>query len=257
MNETQKPEAKPNRGCLVAIYSALGLVVLFMLLLPSMGHGPEPERRTACKNNLKQIGLALHNYFDDYGKFPPAYIADKSGRPIHSWRVLILPYLDQNELYLKYRFDEPWNGEHNSSLHDTELHVYQCRSDRHAREELDPEHRDSKTMTSYTAIVGPNTLFPETEEMTFKKISDGSSNTLMVVEVKNSGIHWMEPRDLHVHQMSRSVNSPSGQGLSSEHEGGCYILLGDGSARFISDHTSTETIRRLTERNDGEEVGEF
>src|SRR6516165_2689000 len=90
-----------------------------------------PAKRGQCKNNLMNIGLALHNYHDQFGSFPPACVADENGRPMHSWRVLILPFLDQTPLYNQYRFDEPWDGPNNKKLADTILAVYNCPSDDH------------------------------------------------------------------------------------------------------------------------------
>ena len=69
-----------------------------------------------CTNNLKHIGLALLNYNDIFGCFPPAYTTDANGKPMHSWRVLILPFIEQQTLYKRYRFDEPWDGPNNSLL---------------------------------------------------------------------------------------------------------------------------------------------
>src|SRR5262245_44252816 len=78
----------------------------------------EAARRSNCKGELKQIGLALLNYREAYGCFPPPYVADASGRPMHSWRVLILPFIDHAALYREYRFDEPWDGPNNRKLSD-------------------------------------------------------------------------------------------------------------------------------------------
>ncbi len=94
----------------------LALVVLCLmclltcLLLPAVQSAGRVARRAVCQNNLKQIALALLYYHQTNGCFPPAYLADKNGKPMHSWRVLILPYLEQNSLYEQYRFDEPWDG---------------------------------------------------------------------------------------------------------------------------------------------------
>ena len=104
------------------------IAVLIALLLPAVQQAREAARRSACKNNLKQIGLALHNYHNAYGSFPPAFVPDAEGHPAHSWRVLLLPYVDGEELYSLYRFDEPWNGPHNSKLADKIPSVYRCPS---------------------------------------------------------------------------------------------------------------------------------
>jgi hypothetical protein len=112
-------------------------------------------------------------------------------------------------------------------------------------------------MTSYVAVVGPNTVFPGSESISIKDLTDGTAYTIMVVEVKNSGIHCMEPRDLNFNQMVMTINPKSGQGFSCDHVGGAYILLGDGSACFLSDNTSPKTLRRLLKINDGEPLGKL
>ena len=104
-------------------------------------------RRAACANNLHEIALALHQYHQANGCFPPAYIADKSGKPMHSWRILILPFLDRNDLYKAYDFSEPWNGPNNKKLLATRPNVFACPSDPSVG-------RGGATQTSYVAVVG-------------------------------------------------------------------------------------------------------
>jgi len=216
------------------------LGVLGALFLPAVTRSREPARRSQCKTNLKQIGLALHLYHDKYGSFPPAYIADPEGRPMHSWRVLLLPYLDQMPLYNAYRFDEPWDGPNNSQLADKILPVFYCPSENHGG------IKNGFTMTSYVAVVGPKTMWPGDGKTTkLADIRDGTSNTLMVVEFADSGIHWMEPRDLSFSEMAPTINTKSGQGISSEHVPGAHVLTADGGVRFISDQTRADVIRSL------------
>ena len=87
-------------------------------------------------------------------------------------------------------------------------------------------------------------MWPETGTTVFvRKVSDGNSTTLLVVEVANSGIHWMEPRDLHVLQMAPTINAKSGQGISSRHTGGALVLFGDGSSRYVRDNLSAADLR--------------
>ena len=92
----------------------------------------EAGRRPKCGNNLKQIGLAMANYCNAYGRFPPAVIADASGRPMHSWRLLLLPFLlsEEKALYSSYNFDQPWDGPDNIRLADRMPAVYRCPSDK-------------------------------------------------------------------------------------------------------------------------------
>ena len=97
-------------------------------------HGPtaltapfaENAARSQCINNLKQIGLAMHNYHAMHKTFPPAYTVDKAGKPLLSWRVLILPYLEQDALYKEFHLDEPWDSEHNRALIDRMPATYRC-----------------------------------------------------------------------------------------------------------------------------------
>jgi hypothetical protein len=233
-----------NRRERWAIELAIGLpIALFavgMCLLPT-GHGPGhaiAQRRSQCKNNLKQIGLALHNYHERYRSFPPAYVADASGKPMHSWRVLLLPFLDQQKLYDKYRFNEPWDGPNNRKLADSTVSVYNCPEDQ--RNQKLPK---SWTFTSYVAVVGADTAWPDRGTTSYPNFVDGISNTLLVVEVADSGIHWMEPRDLHIVQMARTINPQLGQGISSLHTGGALGLLGDGSVRFIPKDLAQDDLR--------------
>jgi len=234
-------------GCL----AVAGLVALIICLLPGVGGGRHPAPRTTCRVNLMILGLALHNYHDAYESFPPAHLVNDRGTPIHSWRALTLPYLDQVPLYNQYDFSQPWSGPENWALAGhIILPDYQCPSEVRARDTQQP-------WTSYVAVVEPHTTWPGSAPTTIADITDGIGNTLQVVESHNTGIHWMEPRDFHVRQMSPTINSPAGQGLSSLHEGGSYALFADGAAKFLSDDIDPSIMRRLTERDDGESVPEF
>jgi prepilin-type processing-associated H-X9-DG protein len=223
---------------------------LFYLVFVPGNHRRGGAKRSQCKNNLKQIGLALHNYHDRYGCFPPAFIADGKGRPMHSWRVLLLPYLDQGPLYNLYRFDEPWDGPNNRKLADRSVEVYHCPE---GLKKTSP----ASEWTSYVAVVGPNTAWPDSSSRALADFQDPTSETLLVVELADSGIHWMDPRDLHVVQMSPLISSQAGQGISSKHNGGAQAVLADGSVRFFSQNLSGEAIHGLLTVNGGETIGDF
>ncbi|MFN0051343.1 MAG: DUF1559 domain-containing protein [Planctomycetales bacterium] len=136
----------------------LGLLLIPMacagILVPFVQDAREAARQSNCKCRLCVIGLALQNYHDDYGSFPPAIVAGERGKPMHSWRVLLLPYMDQNELYAAYRFDEPWDGPNNRQLHGAFLEAYHCPSS--------PVRKDFPC-TSYVAVVGTETIWPGLE----------------------------------------------------------------------------------------------
>src|SRR5262245_34901715 len=189
-------------GCVAALVVVTGAGLLFYRAIQN---AREDARRSNCKGQLKQIGLALLNYREIYGRFPPPYLADASGRPAHSWRVLILPFLGAEPLYGSYRFDEPWDGPHNSKLADgillhKDYSPLHCPSDKPESGKLNP------LMTSFLAVVGPGTVWQEGKSVKQRDVTDDPDATLLVVEVANSGVHWMEPRDLHILQMAPTIN---------------------------------------------------
>ena len=163
---------------------------------------------------------------------------------MHSWRVLILPYLERQDLYDAYRFDEPWDGPNNRKLAKEIIDVYCCPSDAPG----------SPTNTSYVAVVGPETAWPGSVATKLADFKDGVSKTLLIVEMKNSGIHWMEPRDLDLSQMAQMINAKSGRGPSSNHPGGMNVVFADRSTRFLREDISPATLRALITINGGEKV---
>jgi prepilin-type processing-associated H-X9-DG protein len=253
--DIQQSQQQPNDGYFMDWRVFVGVLcgLLFFgccILFQGVGSGPAAPR-SQCKNNLLQIAIALHNYHERFGSFPPAYIADENGRPIHSWRVLILPFLDLQPLYNLYRFDEPWDGPNNWPLADRFATIFSCPSDEHSGEKDDPK------TTNYLAVIGPETVWPGDRPTSISEISDGTSKTILVVEVANSGIRWSEPRDLHVTQMAPTINPKAGQGISSRHKGGATVMMCDGSARFLSDSLPVEKLRAMLTAHSGDKVSEY
>ncbi|HEY3963023.1 MAG TPA: DUF1559 domain-containing protein [Planctomycetaceae bacterium] len=214
------------------------------LIIPATQQAREAARRSQCKNNLKQIGLALHNYQDVHGAFPPAFVADANGKPMHSWRVLILPYLDQAPLYKEYNFSEPWDGPNNSRLLSRMPRVYSCPS---------YSGPGGDTSTGYAAVFGEHCVFRGAEPVKVKDITDGLSNTMLVGEASYAAIPWMKPDDVDVNLHS-SIGDK--QGFSSDHVGGINVLMGDGAVRFISQNINLQTLQALFTRDGNETVGE-
>jgi hypothetical protein len=166
---------------------SLGTLVAIVLFLPAVQSAREAGRRVTCMNNLHQISLAVLTYEAQYHCFPPAYIPDKNGKPMHSWRVLMLPYLQRKDLYNLYNFNEPWDGPNNRKLLAHRPRIFACPSDNKA----------SATTTSYVAVVGKNALWRPGKPRSLDELAlhEGASNTVMLVEVANSGVNWTEPRD--------------------------------------------------------------
>jgi hypothetical protein len=207
----------------------------------------EAANRTVCVGCLNQIQMALLNYHDTYGRLPPAYIADAEGRPMHSWRVLLLPFLDEQDIYNEYDFSEPWNGPHNRRLeHRINKHLIHCPSG---------PHREDSVVTDFVAVTGPGTAFPGAEALSFEDITDGPENTILFVEIANSDIHWMEPRDLDVREMSFVVNNPERPSISSPHPAGPGVVFADAITVYrLSRTLRPETLHSLTTIARGEPV---
>jgi prepilin-type processing-associated H-X9-DG protein len=218
--------------------------ILAALLLPAVQAARQAAQRAQCTNNLRQIGLAMGSYHDMYGTFPPAYLADADGKPMHSWRVLILPFMEQKPLYDRYNFDEPWDGPNNRQLADLIPLPYQCPTDLAT---------PAGTGTNYTVITGQGTMFEGETASRMSSITDGTSNTIMVVET-TAGINWMEPRDLDLNAMSLNVNASPAE-ISSHHPGGAQAVFADGHVSFLSQSLSAQILRALITRAGDEPVG--
>lgn len=219
------------------------------LLLPEVSRRGGANR-TQCMSNIRNIAVALHNYAAaNSGFLPPAYIADANGRPMHSWRALMLPYIDRPDLAQAYRFDEPWDGPNNSKLHSIVEDVFRCPEDKGGT---------NSTQTSYVAIVGPETAWPGTTSVNLEAIAagDGLAQTILIAEVANSGIHWLEPRDLHLSQMAPTINSHTGQGISGRHSGYAVVAFADGRVKPISDNLSAAKLRALLTINGNDPVAD-
>lgn len=240
----------PIRALLWTI-AIIGLSI--SLLMPAMRSAPEAARRAQCVNNLKQIALALHNYQETYGTLPPAYVAAEDGTPMHSWRVLILPFLDHNDIYEQYRFDEPWDGPNNRKLANRIPTSYRCPSFGKDDWSYWSDSKKELFRTAYVVLSGDETPFPGPRATKFEEIRDGTSNTMMVVEVDDeSAVPWMAPRDIDPARFVSQHNQ--GKPEDKRHYGGANFAFVDGSVKFIRSHTKPETLHALTTANGGEKI---
>ncbi|WZO99014.1 DUF1559 domain-containing protein [Isosphaeraceae bacterium EP7] len=196
----------------------------------------EDARRMQCTNNLKQLGLAMHYYHDSYDCIPAAAITDGAGKPLLSWRVAILPFIEQQDLFSKFHLDEPWDSPHNRSLIRDMPNVYRCPSDL----TLTPG------MTGYKVVVGPSTAFtPDFNPLRFLDFTDGLNGTLLIGE-SNDGVPWTKPEDLPF-DMTKALS-----GLSSHHGNhgkGFNVLFVDGSVRFIKSTIDPAKLSAILTRN--------
>jgi prepilin-type processing-associated H-X9-DG protein len=213
--------------------------VLIALLLPAAQSAREAARRAQCVNNLRQIALALHNYHDANNAFPKPAITGKDGKPLLSWRVAILPYIEQNELYNRFHLDEPWDSPHNKALLKEMPATYQCPS-RPVREPF---------TTAYRVFSGKGALFEDDLGTTIAHVTDGTSNTMMVVESLEE-VAWTKPDELKFDPAAK----PSLYGAGSSHPGGFNTAFADGSVRFIKISINPGVFRNLITRAGGEVI---
>lgn len=211
---------------------ALSLLIGFLVLPYPGSHGP--GRRATCMNNLSQIAKALVLYEADNGSFPPLYTTDDKGRPLVSWRAMILPYLGGRDMYEACRFDEPWNSPANSQLASVDLQFMRCPSDRNSR----------LGETSYLADVGPGTVWSTDGPIGFDDIDD-ASRTVLLVEVADSGISWMEPRDLSLQDALSGINAEPGPCISSGHPGCVNVIFADGHSEVLHESMAIDELRDL------------
>ena len=221
----------------VAGAAILGVVLLAALLLPAVSSARDAARRAQCSNNLKQIALAMMNYETANGCFPPAYLPDNRGKPMVSWRVLLLPYMERQDIYDRYHFNEPWDSPNNRAVTDMALDLYHCPS----------QPADGKAQTSYVMVVGTHSISKGEEACKIADITDGLSNTILIVEVADSGIAWAEPRDLQFNQIDYKINNEQrkGKGISSHHARGANAAFCDGSVRFLKDSTNPQLVKAM------------
>jgi len=200
-----------------------------------------------CSNNLKQIALAMHNYHDTYKAFPPAYTVDAEGNKLHSWRTLILPFLDSGTLYERIDLNSPWDSPENSQYSQLPSPVvYRC-----------PSSNDvNQAGTNYMAIVGPGTIMEGAQPVGMRDITDGTANTILVVEVVGTSTNWMEPTDLDLETMQMVINGGAGE-MGSRHPGGIMVAYADGSVHFLAETIDRNLLKILVTRNDGQAVPQF
>jgi hypothetical protein len=207
---------------------------------PTLEGEDHPEARDRTIDNLKILGIAMLNFAArNGGRFPPAAIR-KDGKPLLSWRVAILPYLDIYRgvrLYREFRLDEPWDSPRNQALLKEMPSPYEAVAGK----------EPAPYSTYYQGFVGPGALFDGEEGTRTADVTDGVGQTLMVVEAAEP-VPWTKPEDL---PYDKDKPLPK---LGGQFEDGFYAASADGSARFLSRKVAPETLRALIMRSDGEVI---
>lgn len=217
-------------------------LLLVALMLPAVNRGREPARRSKCRQNLKQISLALYAYTAEFGAFPPACTVDEDGHRLHSWRTLILPFLGHESLYNSIDLSKPWDDPVNARALESMPEEFLCPSD-----------VGSKNHTPYLANSAEGGLLRPQVPRQPIEINDGLQNTLMIIEVPSDrAVPWMSPRDA-----DESLILSIGPESKIRHAGGTHAVLCDGRILFLSNQLPSETRQALISIDAGDIPGEF
>ena len=240
--------------------SAAVVPVLIALLLPAVQQAREAARRTKSKNNLRQIGLAMHTFHDVYRKLPQGTVDNSELEPSErlSWAVAILPYMEQASIYEAIDMKSGWKSSANKGLSGTVIPTF-----------LNPSQRSSVGL-HYVGIsgVGPDSanlpnndknagIFGYNRVTRFRDILDGLSYTLMITDSSRPAASFMEGGPSTIRGFSRKpyINGPDG--IGSPHTGGLQVLLADGSVRFVSENIDATLLEALATKAGGEVLKEF
>ena len=225
-------------------FTLRGLLLLFVLCAVFMGlvvAGRRNAEVAECSNRLKNIGITLHNYHTATGNFPSAFIANRSGKKIQGWRMHVSPYMIEygyrgsSLLFPEgHAWDSPSTQAHAAKM--SFLNRFKCAI--HSNEKPDT--------TNYLAITGPDTAWPGEQSVRLGDIKDGPSNTILIVEVPDSDVHWMEPRDLNFAGLEKAVKK----------HGGLRVLFADGRVGFIPASIPRDQLKSLVTIAGGEEIDE-
>ena len=246
-----------NRTAIILWTLTILLIIFIFLLFPGVQAAREGARLMQCVSIYKQLGLAFYNYHDKHGCFPPAYTVDANGKPLHSWRVLILPYIEGKELYDKIRLDEPWDSEYNKQFHTSPIlwqYRFQCPTEASDKplKKLFPS-LETKGRCSVSVVIGEETPFPGATSTSFEDITDRRGDTILLVE-RLVPVCWMDPN----HEITLSIALDGCDknlfGIGSFHNGVVSFGSCDGSCGFIPKDISREKLRAMLTKSGGETI---
>jgi prepilin-type processing-associated H-X9-DG protein len=242
---------QPGWAMAICILATVGFMALVVQHGPNHG-APVME----CKNHLKMLALATQNYESTLNRLPPAATRTSKGKPGLSWRIAILPFIEEDKLHEKFALDEAWDGSTNGQFIDSMPYLYRCPEDR----------LHSDRFTSYLAFQGGDTVFPGDRQLSIKSMRDGASNTILFSEMHDSNITWSEPRDFDAEHMDWRIGNTPRSSPGSMHgprveyldgsrrltaPGRINVAMADGSVRTFSPDTDPEVLKQMANRRDG------
>lgn len=216
----------------LVIFTILMNIALFLAV--PFGRMRQNARLQQSESNLQLLACAMMNYRDLYGSWPPARTVDKNGKPLHSWRTLLLPFLGEADLYKKIDLNEPWDSQTNLPFHAIDLAPFRSPAE-------DPLFHGA---CFWSVVMGEDTLFPFSGSVSEKDLPKGSASVILIVE-RPDPVHWMDPnRELTWDQIERSVDFPIGK----PNQPVALVLFTDGSIRKISSRIDRDLLLKLLRR---------
>ncbi|MFG0290687.1 MAG: DUF1559 domain-containing protein [Rhodopirellula sp. JB044] len=203
------------------------------------------RERIASIKNLETIAEALNAYAADHGSYPPPAIRSRTGKPLLSWRVMILPYLGEEELYDRFNLNAAWDSSTNQMLSYQDMPVVY----RH------PDNQGWATDTPYHLVTGTGTLFPSTGSLGPKQVADGATKTILLAEARVSST-WTEPIDLDFATTGGRINTAAGSDFGGVTEGGVCVATVDGRGHFLPESTAALTVNALVTPRGGEPLAD-
>jgi beta-lactamase regulating signal transducer with metallopeptidase domain len=184
---------------------------------------------------LGRLAKALNAYHDEHGHYPPAAVVGPDGKTVHSWRVELLPYLGEQELFESYRLDEPWDGEHNKPLVEKTPSIYAT------------SFWSDKGDADYFVVTGEGTLFDADQPGRRESVADAPGETILLLQSRQK-VAWTKPVDIETTADHDSVRPFRGHGK------GFYAAFADGTVKFVSKATSAASVRAMFTKAGGDEV---
>jgi WD40 repeat protein len=207
----------------------------------------EDIKRTKAQNNLNELTLALHNYESVYKRLPifatgsqGLPVKDLEEKPLLSWRVALLPYLDERELFEQFHLDEPWDSEHNKKLIPRMPKLFQSQT-----------KPGKDAFTHLQMVIGPNAMTPSNRGIF--SIVDGTSNTIAVVEAAEPVI-WTKPADVML-AAGEAPQKDLRAKFGGQFTGGFFVSMWDGTIHFVEDSVSDRTLADAMNPADGKALG--
>ena len=234
------------------IYGAVAMLMaagcLWLILDSAQGPNAVPAIArggpAACEQQLEKIGQAFEAYYDEHGHFPAATFQAKPEAPTHSWRVEILPYLNEQSLAESVHTEEKWDSQGNLHWGKGRPTVYAATDDDTL---VDVE-------VTYLAVVGDQAGMTTSKGRRKEEFTDGLDQTILLIETRGYGISWMEPADLPADTADWTINAkPVGIGSHHKH-GGAHVLLANGEVRWLDESTPPEALHAMCTIDGGESI---